>query len=125
MRQISALQFEWAWQNPKKSRHGKLAESALDDLAEHPAVWEVAKQLTGVGAAYKIHAKVRDRKPHLTWVESLRALQVRILYEMLQLKPWNLVRISFSRGIIVIVIVIVLYSIPSGSFTCPQDISTL
>jgi len=51
---IAALQFEWAWQNPRKSR----------------LVWQAALNLTNVGPPYKLQAKVR------------------ILYEMLQLKPW-------------------------------------
>jgi predicted GIY-YIG superfamily endonuclease len=51
---IAALQFEWAWQNPRKSR----------------LVWQAALRLTNVGPPYKLQAKVR------------------ILYEMLQLKPW-------------------------------------
>ena len=51
---IAALQFEWAWQNPRKSR----------------LVWQAARALSNVGHPYKLQAKVR------------------ILYEMLQLKPW-------------------------------------
>ena len=51
---IAALQFEWAWQNPRKSR----------------LVWQAARALANVGPPYKLQAKVR------------------ILYEMLQLKPW-------------------------------------
>ena len=51
---IAALQFEWAWQNPRKSR----------------LVWQAARGLTNVGPPYKLQAKVR------------------ILYEMLHLKPW-------------------------------------
>ena len=51
---IAALQFEWAWQNPRKSR----------------LVWQAARALTNVGPLYKLQFKVR------------------ILYEMLQLKPW-------------------------------------
>ena len=51
---IAALQFEWAWQNPRKSR----------------LVWQAARALSNVGHPYKLQAKVR------------------ILYEMLQIKPW-------------------------------------
>ena len=51
---IAALQFEWAWQNPRKSR----------------LVWQAARALTQAGPPYKLQYKVR------------------VLCEMLHLKPW-------------------------------------
>ncbi|KAJ1481931.1 hypothetical protein T484DRAFT_1898657 [Baffinella frigidus] len=63
---IAALQFEWAWQNPKKSRH----------------VWAAAQKLSSVGPPYKLKAKVR------------------ILFEMLRLKPWSLYPLRVWDGIL-------------------------